>query len=146
MGVGSSLEDPVADALRIPDDLKPIDGRFGSGPSKVRPEGVAALNAVATTLLGTSHRQKTVKDQVARLRRGLADFFRLPDGYEGILANGGARPVRGGGAFGLVRDKAQFAEFGEFGANFAKAVRDAPFLAEPTVHKAAGGSAAFLTA
>src|SRR4051794_36421465 len=67
------LEDPVADATRIPDDLKPIDGRFGSGPSKVRPEGGAQLNEVSTTFLGTSHRQATVKDQVARLRRGIAE-------------------------------------------------------------------------
>jgi phosphoserine aminotransferase len=142
-----SLEGPpVADALQIPDDLKPVDGRFGSGPSKVRPTAVDALAGVATTYLGTSHRQKTVKDQVARLRRGLADFFRLPDGYEVILANGGTSAFWEVAAFGLVRDKAQFAEFGEFGAKFAKAVRDAPFLAEPTVHKAPGGSAAFLTA
>jgi phosphoserine aminotransferase len=136
----------VADAPQIPDDLKPIDGRFGSGPSKVRPVGVDALAEVATTYLGTSHRQRTVRDQVARLRRGLADFFRLPDGYEVILANGGTSAFWEVAAFGLVRDKAQFAEFGEFGAKFAKAVRDAPFLAEPTVHKAPGGSAAFLTA
>jgi phosphoserine aminotransferase len=136
----------VADALQIPDDIKPVDGRFGSGPSKVRPTGVDALAAVATTYLGTSHRQKTVKDQVARLRRSLAEFFRMPDGYEVILANGGTSAFWEVAAFGLVRDKAQFAEFGEFGAKFAKAVKDAPFLAEPTVHKAPGGAAAFLTA
>ena len=136
----------MTDQIRIPDDLKPVDGRFGSGPSKVRPEGVEALAGVAKTLMGTSHRQKTVKDQVARLRRGIGDFFSLPDGYEVIISNGGTSAFWETAAFGLIRDKAQFAEFGEFGAKFAKAVRDAPFLAEPTVHKAPGGSAAYLTA
>jgi phosphoserine aminotransferase len=136
----------VADAIRIPDDLKPIDGRFGSGPSKVRPEGVAALNEVSTTLLGTSHRQKTVRDQVARLRRGVAEFWSAPQGYEVILSNGGTSAFWETATFGLVRDKAQFAEFGEFGAKFAKAVADAPFLAEPTVRRAPGGQAAFLAA
>jgi phosphoserine aminotransferase len=136
----------VTDILRIPDEIKPVDGRFGSGPSKVRPEGVEALSAVSRTFLGTSHRQQTVKDQVARLRRGLAEFFRTPDGYEVILANGGTSAFWEVAAFGLIREKAQFAEFGEFGAKFAKAVRDAPFLAEPTVHQAPGGQAAYLTA
>jgi phosphoserine aminotransferase len=136
----------VADPIRIPDDLKPVDGRFGSGPSKVRPEGVEALSRVSTTLLGTSHRQRTVKDQVARLRAGIAEFFTLPPGYEVIISNGGTSAFWETATFGLIRDKAQFAEFGEFGAKFAKAVRDAPFLAEPTVHKAPGGQAAYLTA
>jgi phosphoserine aminotransferase len=136
----------VPDAIEIPDDLKPIDGRFGSGPSKVRPDGVDALAEVATTFLGTSHRQKTVRDQVARLRRGVAEFWAAPEGYEVILANGGTSAFWEVATFGLVRDKAQFAEFGEFGAKFAKAVSDAPFLAAPTVHKAPGGQAAFLTA
>jgi phosphoserine aminotransferase len=132
--------------IRIPDQLKPLDGRFGSGPSKVRPEGVAALNAVARTFLGTSHRQRTVKDQVARLRRGVAEFFAAPEGYEVVLSNGGTSAFWEVAAFGLVRDKAQFASFGEFGAKFAQAVADAPFLAEPTLLTAPGGSAAFLTA
>src|SRR3954452_8295667 len=136
----------VTDDIRIPEDLKPVDGRFGSGPSKVRPEGVEALSAVSRTYLGTSHRQKTVKDQVARLRRGLAAFFALPDGYEVILSNGGTSAFWETAVFGLIRDKAQFAEFGEFGAKFAKAVTDAPFLAEPTVLRVPGGQAAFLQA
>jgi phosphoserine aminotransferase len=136
----------VADGIRIPDEIKPVDGRFGSGPSKVRPEGVEALNRVSASYLGTSHRQKTVKDQVARLRRGIAEFFSAPEGYEVVLSNGGTTAFWEVAAFGLVRDKAQFAEFGEFGAKFAKAVADAPFLAAPTVHKAPGGSAAYLTA
>ncbi|GAA0473486.1 phosphoserine aminotransferase [Paractinoplanes deccanensis] len=132
--------------IRIPDEIKPVDGRFGSGPSKVRPEGVESLSAVSRTFLGTSHRQKTVKDQVARLRRGLADFFALPDGYEVVIANGGTSAFWEVATFGLIRDRAQFAEFGEFGAKFAKAVSDAPFLGEPTVHRAPGGQAAYLTA
>ncbi|MCO8273397.1 phosphoserine transaminase [Actinoplanes sp. TRM 88003] len=132
--------------LRIPDSIKPVDGRFGSGPSKVRPEGVESLAAVSRTFLGTSHRQKTVKDQVARLRRGLAEFFAMPDGYEVVLANGGTSAFWEVATFGLVRERAQFAEFGEFGAKFVKAVKDAPFLAEPTVHQAPGGQAAFLAA
>ncbi|GAB1644733.1 phosphoserine transaminase [Krasilnikovia sp. MM14-A1259] len=136
----------MADGIRIPDELKPVDGRFGSGPSKVRPEGAEALAAVSRTFLGTSHRQRTVKDQVARLRRAVAEFFSAPDGYEVILSNGGTSAFWEVAAFGLVREKAQFAEFGEFGAKFAKAVADAPFLAEPTVHRAPGGQAAYLSA
>jgi phosphoserine aminotransferase len=96
--------------------------------------------------MGTSHRQKTVKEQVARLRRGLAEFFSLPDGYEVILANGGTSAFWEVATFGLVQEKAQFAEFGEFGAKFVQAVTDAPFLAEPTVHRAPAGRASYLTA
>jgi phosphoserine aminotransferase len=136
----------VTDAIRIPDDLKPVDGRFGSGPSKVRPEGVEALAAVSRTYLGTSHRQRTVKDQVARLRRGIATFFGLPEGYEVIVSNGGTSAFWETAAFGLIRDRAQLAEFGEFGGKFRKAVADAPFLAAPSVRQAPGGQAAFLTA
>nr|WP_296069574.1 phosphoserine transaminase [uncultured Actinoplanes sp.] len=132
--------------IQIPDELKPVDGRFGSGPSKVRPEGVESLAAVSRTFLGTSHRQRTVKDQVARLRRSLAEFFSAPDGYEVILSNGGTSAFWEVATFGLIRDRAQFADFGEFGAKFAKAVTDAPFLGTPTVHRAPGGQAAFLRA
>jgi phosphoserine aminotransferase len=138
----------VADVptIRIPDELKPADGRFGCGPSKVRPVAVSALADVATSYLGTSHRQKTVRDQVARLRGALAEFFGLPEGYEVILGNGGTTAFWEVATFGLVRDRAQFASFGEFGAKFVKAVRDAPFLGEPTVHKAEPGSAPSLVA
>ncbi|GAB3817304.1 phosphoserine transaminase [Micromonospora zhanjiangensis] len=132
--------------IRIPDELKPADGRFGCGPSKVRPAAVSALVEAAPTYLGTSHRQKTVRDQVARLRRGLAEFFSLPDGYEVIIGNGGTTAFWEVAAFGLIRDRAQFASFGEFGAKFAKAVKDAPFLGEPTVRKAEPGSAPALAA
>ena len=133
-------------AIQIPDEIKPVDGRFGSGPSKVRPEGVEALSAVSRSFMGTSHRQRTVKDQVARLRRGIAEFFTLPAGYEVIISNGGTTAFWEVATFGLIRQRAQLAEFGEFGNKFVKAVADAPFLAEPTVRKAPGGSAAFLVA
>jgi phosphoserine aminotransferase len=132
--------------VRIPEDLRPVDGRFGAGPSKVRPESLSALVAAAPGYLGTSHRQKTVRDQVARLRRGIGEFFGLPDGYEVILGNGGTTAFWEVAAFGLIRDRAQFASFGEFGAKFAGAVRDAPFLGTPTVHKAEPGSAPTLVA
>src|SRR5438876_2141621 len=133
-------------AIRIPLDLRPADGRFGCGPSKVRPAAVSALAGVATTYLGTSHRQKTVRDQVARLRRALSEFFGLPEGYEVILGNGGTTAFWEVATFGLVRDRAQFASFGEFGAKFVKAVQDAPFLSAPTVHKAEPGGAPSLVA
>jgi phosphoserine aminotransferase len=132
--------------IRIPDEIKPVDGRFGCGPSKVRPEAVDALAGVAATFLGTSHRQKTVRDQVARLRRGLAELFSLPQGYEVVLGNGGTTAFWEVATFGLIRDRAQFASFGEFGAKFASSVKAAPFLGEPTVYKAEAGSAPTLVA
>ncbi len=138
----------MADAptIRIPDEIRPADGRFGCGPSKVRPAAVSALADVATSYLGTSHRQKTVRDQVARLRRGLAEFYSLPEGYEVVLGNGGTTAFWEVATFGLIRDRAQFASFGEFGAKFAKSVKDAPFLGEPTVRKSDAGSAPTLVA
>ncbi len=132
--------------IRIPDHLKPADGRFGCGPSKVRPAAVDALSAVATSYLGTSHRQKTVRDQVARLRGAIGEFFGLPAGYEVVLGNGGTTAFWEVATFGLIRDRAQFANFGEFGAKFAKAVKDAPFLGEPTVRKSEPGTAPGLAA
>lgn len=132
--------------MRIPAELLPADGRFCCGPSKVRPSAVEALGDVAQSFLGTSHRQKTVKDQVARLRSGISTFFGLPEGYEVIIGNGGTTAFWEVAAFSLIRDRAQFATFGEFGAKFAKAVKDAPFLGTPTVHKGEPGSAASLVA
>jgi phosphoserine aminotransferase len=132
--------------IRIPEQLKPADGRFGSGPSKVRPAGLAALQAVAATYLGTSHRQRTVRDQVARLRHGIATLFDLPEGYEVVLGNGGTTAFWEVAVFGLVRDRAQCASFGEFGARFAAAVGAAPFLRPPTVRTAEPGSAPALAA
>jgi phosphoserine aminotransferase len=132
--------------IRIPDELKPADGRFGAGPSKVRPEAVEALAGVSRTLLGTSHRQKPVKDLVARLRRGIGELFGLPAGYEVVLGDGGSTAFWEAAVFGLIRDRAQFASFGEFGAKFAASAKAAPFLGEPTVLKAEPGTAAFLRA
>jgi len=138
----------VADvsSIRIPDDIKPADGRFGSGPSKVRPEAVDALRGVATSYLGTSHRHRTVRDEVARLRRGVATLFGLPDGYEVVLGVGGTTAFWDVAVFSLVRNWAQCASFGEFGAKFATAVKTAPFLAEPTVLTAEPGGASQLRA
>lgn len=127
--------------IRIPAELLPADGRFGSGPSKVRQEQVEALAAVWQTYLGTSHRQKTVKSQVGRLRTGLADLFALPDGYEVVLGNGGSTAFWDIASFGLVEDRAQFLSFGEFGAKFASGVKKAPHLGEPTIIKAEPGTA-----
>jgi phosphoserine aminotransferase len=133
-------------SIRIPDPLRPADGRFGSGPSKVRPAAVQELAGVATTYLGTSHRQQPVRDQVARLRRGLAELLAAPDGYEVVLSNGGTTAFWDAATFGLIRDRAQFATFGEFSAKFAAAAARAPFLSPPSVRAAEPGSAATLTA
>lgn len=124
----------------IPTDLLPADGRFGAGPSKVRPEQVEAVSAAATGLLGTSHRQAPVKDLVGEIRSGLLEFFQAPEGYEVILGNGGATAFWDAATFGLVRQKAQHLTFGEFGSKFAAATSKAPFLAESTVIKADPGS------
>jgi phosphoserine aminotransferase len=132
--------------IRIPDEIRPADGRFGSGPSKVRPAAVEALATVSTSFLGTSHRQRTVRDQVARLRRGIAELYHLPEGYEVVLGNGGATAFWDIATFGLIRDRAQFATFGEFGAKFASGAKAAPFVGEPTVRSAPAGSAPELVA
>ncbi|ADD40271.1 phosphoserine transaminase [Stackebrandtia nassauensis] len=131
--------------IRIPTNLLPADGRFGSGPSKVPAAAITALAQAAPDFLGTSHRQARVRDQVARLRRGLSDFFRLPDGYEVVLGNGGTTAFWEAAVFGLVRETAQVASFGEFGAKFAKAIKTAPFVGDPTVITAEPGTAAYLS-
>ena len=125
---------------QIPTELLPQDGRFGSGPSKVRPEQIAALSA-ATGVIGTSHRQKPVKDVVARVRAGVRDLLSLPDGYEVVLGNGGSTCFWDIATFCLVRDRAQFLAFGEFGAKFAEGVRAAPFTGDPVILKADPGTA-----
>jgi phosphoserine aminotransferase len=126
--------------LTIPADLKPVDGRFGCGPSKVRPEQLAAL-AAANDIMGTSHRQKPVKSLVARVRAGLAELFSLPSGYQVVLGNGGSTAFWDAAAFGLVRERALHLTYGEFSAKFAESTRGAPFLADPVVVKAEPGSA-----
>jgi phosphoserine aminotransferase len=117
----------------IPDALKPRDGRFGSGPSKIRPEALAALAASGLSYLGTSHRQKTVKDVVRRVRTGLADLFGLPEGYEVVLGNGGTTAFWDIAVLNLVRERSQHLVFGEFSSKFAAATKAAPFLADPSV-------------
>ncbi|MET9263119.1 phosphoserine transaminase [Amycolatopsis sp. NPDC004079] len=127
--------------LTIPADLKPADGRFGCGPSKVREEQLAALARSGSTYLGTSHRQKPVKSLVGRVRAGLSDLFSLPDGYEVILGNGGTTAFWDAAAFGLVRERAQHFTYGEFSSKFATVTNKAPFLGESIVVKADPGSA-----
>jgi len=122
----------------IPPHLLPADGRFGCGPSKVRPEQLAHLAANAE-LLGTSHRQKPVKSLVGRVRTGIAELFRLPDGYEVVLGNGGSTAFWDAAAFSLIERRSENLTFGEFGAKFAKAAA-APFLEAPHVIDAPGGS------
>lgn len=119
--------------ITIPADLLPGDGRFGSGPSKVRPETVAALAARATDYLGTSHRQPTVKSVVGRVRAGLASLFGLPDGYEVLLGNGGATAFWDAASFGLIERRSQHLVFGEFSSKFAQVTRTAPHLDDPDV-------------
>ncbi|MBP2704918.1 phosphoserine transaminase [Microbispora sp. RL4-1S] len=124
----------------IPADIKPADGRFGCGPSKVRPEQLAALAEAGASVMGTSHRQKPVKNLVARVRAGLTDLFSLPEGYEVVLGNGGTTAFWDIAAFGLIRNKSQHLHFGEFSSKFAAVAAKAPWLAEPTVIKSEAGS------
>jgi len=123
--------DPTS--IRLPAALRPRDGRFGSGPSKVRDEAVARLADAAHGFLGTSHRQPAVKDLVGRVRAGLADLFSLPDGYEVLLGNGGTTAFWDAATFGLIRRRSQHCSFGEFSARFAGVTAAAPFLEQPEV-------------
>ena len=127
--------------ITIPADLLPIDGRFGAGPSKVRPEQIQALVDKSRSVMGTSHRQKPVKSEVAALRAGLAQLFSLPDGYEIVIGDGGTTAFWEVATFGLIRDRAQFLTFGEFGSKFAGSAKAAPFLGEQSVIKSEPGDA-----
>lgn len=127
--------------LAIPADIKPADGRFGCGPSKVRPEQLAALSTTAAALFGTSHRQPPVKNLVGRVRDGLRELFRAPDGYQVILGNGGATAFWDAAAFGLIDRRSLHLTFGEFSAKFASAVAANPFVGDPVIIKAEAGSA-----
>ena len=118
--------------IKIPAELLPSDGRFGCGPSKVRPEAVAALAGVGRDYLGTSHRQATVQFEVGALRNGLAELFALPDGYEIILGNGGTTAFWDAATFGLIDERSQHLRFGEFSSKFAEAAAAAPHLKEPS--------------
>jgi phosphoserine aminotransferase len=124
----------------IPSNLKPVDGRFGCGPSKIRPEALAALSASGHSILGTSHRQKPVKNVVKRVREGLTSLFNLPEGYEVVLGNGGSTAFWDIATFGLIEERSQHLVFGEFSSKFAAGAKAAPFLGEPTVIKAEPGS------
>jgi phosphoserine aminotransferase len=124
----------------IPDEIKPADGRFGAGPSKIPAGALDALAATGTSLMGTSHRQAPVRATVGRVREGLAELFALPDGYEVVLGNGGATAFWDIATFGLIREKSQHLSFGEFSSKFAKAAAAAPFLADPTVIASEPGS------
>jgi phosphoserine aminotransferase len=126
--------------IRIPTDLLPSDGRFGCGPSKVRPEAVTALASEASTYLGTSHRQPRVKTVVGDLRAGLTELFTLPDGYEVVLGNGGSTLFWDAAAFGLVRRRSEHLVFGEFSSKFATVTRSAPFLDDPKVVESPTGT------
>ena len=126
--------------LTIPANLKPSDGRFGAGPSKVRPEQLQAL-AAAGDLFGTSHRQAPVKNLVGRVRDGIRELFSAPDGYEVILGNGGATAFWDAAAFGLIDKRSLHLTYGEFSSKFASAVRKNPFVGDPVVVEAEPGSA-----
>jgi phosphoserine aminotransferase len=127
--------------LAIPDALKPGDGRFGCGPSKVRPEAVASLAREGSSLLGTSHRQKPVRSVVGSIRAGLAELFALPEGYEVALGNGGTTAFWDAAAFGLVRERAVHLAYGEFSQKFATVTDGAPFLGEAILLRADPGDA-----
>jgi phosphoserine aminotransferase len=131
----------MADRLDIPADIKPRDGRFGCGPSKVRPEQLKALTTTAAALFGTSHRQAPVKDLVGRVRSGLVELFSVPDGYQVILGNGGATAFWDAAAFGLIDKRSLHLSFGEFSSKFASAVAKNPFVGDPVVIKSDPGSA-----
>ncbi|HEV7847869.1 MAG TPA: aminotransferase class V-fold PLP-dependent enzyme, partial [Mycetocola sp.] len=125
--------------VTIPTDLLPADGRFGCGPSKVRPEQVAYLAGAGAALLGTSHRQAPVKDLVGRVRSGLGHLFRLPDGYEVVIGNGGSTAFWDAAAFSIIENRSENLVFGEFGGKFAAAAK-APWLEAPHVIDAPAGS------
>jgi phosphoserine aminotransferase len=129
-------------SITIPSELLPADGRFGCGPSKVRPEALQALATDGAALMGTSHRQAAVKGLVRQIRDGLRDLFDLPDGYEVVLGNGGTTAFWDAAIFGLIRDRAAFGTYGEFSAKFASGAAEAPFLADPVIAKGAPGSLA----
>ena len=126
--------------IEIPAGLRPADGRFGSGPSKVRPEQIAALASSGTTYLGTSHRQAPVRSLVRRVREGLTELFAVADGYQVVLGNGGTTAFWEVAAFGLVRERSSHVAFGEFSSKFAQVTRAAPWLAEPAVIESPPGS------
>jgi phosphoserine aminotransferase len=126
--------------IKIPESLKPADGRFGCGPSKIRDEALENLVKSGSSILGTSHRQKPVKSVVNRVRTGLNSLFNLPEGYEVVMGNGGSTAFWDIATFGLIEKKSQHLSFGEFSSKFASAAKDAPFLDDPSIIKSEPGS------
>ncbi len=129
--------DPTS--IRLPAHLLPADGRFGCGPSKVRPAQIDAIEAAAATVMGTSHRKPQVRDLVGSIRSGLRDLFSLPDGWEVVIGNGGTTVFWDAASFGLVTERSQHLVFGEFSSKFAVACAAAPHLGDPTVIESATG-------
>jgi phosphoserine aminotransferase len=127
--------------LEIPQQLKPADGRFGSGPSRLRPDQLPHLAADGAKVMGTSHRQQPVKQLVGRVRSGLRELFMLPDGYEVVLGNGGTTAFWDAATAGIVRERALHLSYGEFSSKFAACTKAAPFLADPIVVEAPAGDA-----
>ncbi|SFS56206.1 phosphoserine transaminase [Saccharopolyspora flava] len=127
--------------LKLPDELQPSDGRFGCGPSKVRPEQLARLANEGAAVMGTSHRQKPVKSLVGRVREGLRELYSLPEGYEVVLGVGGTTAFWDAATFGLIRERSLHLTYGEFSSKFAKAAKTAPFIGEPVVVSADPGDA-----
>ena len=136
----TSTDPSAPPGIKVPDSLKPSDGRFGSGPSKVRPDQVAALVAAAPTYLGTSHRQAPVRSVVGRLRAGLRELFDLPDGHEVVLGNGGTTCFWDVATFCLIENRSQHLSFGEFSSRFAAAAKAASHLEDPEVITSAPGT------
>src|SRR3712207_1195220 len=129
-------------SITVPADLLPTDGRFGCGPSKVRPEALQALATDGAAVMGTSHRQAPVKNLVREVREGLSRLFDLPDGYEVVLGNGGTTAFWDAATIGLIRNRSAHGTYGEFSAKFASGVAEAPFLEDPVIAKADPGSLA----
>lgn len=140
MTAASTARTDALRALTIPSELLPSDGRFGSGPSRVRDAQMEALSSVSRTVMGTSHRQAPVKQVVARVRQGLAELFSLPEGYEVVLGNGGSTAFWDVAAYGLIEKRSQHLVLGEFSQKFAAEAAGAPHLAEPEVIRAEPGS------
>jgi phosphoserine aminotransferase len=140
-GQNPNVSAPAPAALRIPEDLKPADGRFGAGPSKVRPAQLEHLATAGVQIMGTSHRQAPVKAVVGAVRAGLRDLFSLPEDYEIALGNGGTTAFWDAATFGLVRERALHLTYGEFSSKFAKCTAGAPFLGDPIVVSADPGDA-----
>ena len=123
----------MTNTVTIPSNMLPEDGRFGSGPTKIRPEQIQALDKGARNLLGTSHRQTPIKQVVGSIREGLSEFFQIPDGYEVVLGNGGASAFWDIACASLITRKAAFGTYGSFSSKFAKSAQSAPFLEEPEI-------------